>query len=285
MESMTGFGRGSSGAVTVELRCVNHRFAEVSCRLGRELAPLEDRIRRQVLSSFGRGRIEVRVEADSPPASVSALHIDKALANAYHDALKELAGALGLPWQPDLMALASLPGVVCLREPPPEHDALSPDVDAALGEAIAQAREMRRAEGRALAADLAARADELGGLVAAMAGIETGAAIRSRLAGRLAEVLAPGAVDPGRLEVEVALLAERAAVDEEIARLGSHLDQFRSAIGETGPVGRKLDFIVQEFHREVNTIGSKAADSRILSAAIEAKGVVEKLREQVQNVE
>jgi uncharacterized protein (TIGR00255 family) len=284
---MTGFGRGASGGVTAEVRSVNHRFVEVACRAARDLAPLEDRIRRLVLSEFHRGRVEVRVEAEGAARAATALHVDKDLAKAYHEALKELANILGVSWQPNLEALVSLPGVVSLREAQPDVEALWPDVEAALRDALAGAREMRRSEGEALAADLAARVDELAGLVAGVAARapELAALMRERLARRLGEVLAPGAVDPDRIEAEVALLAERAAIDEEIVRLGSHIDQFRAALAEPGPVGRKLDFIVQELHREVNTIGSKAADAGVALAVVEAKGIVEKLREQVQNVE
>lgn len=287
MHSMTGFGRATSGPIVAEVRSLNHRFAEVSVRLPRELAAVEDRVRRLTASAFARGRIEVHLALDAPTASVTALRVDKPLARAYYEALKELAIVLGLSGEPDLSLLAALPGVVSLREAAADAEALWPDVEGALGSALAAAAAMRRAEGSALANDLLAGCDELATIVSELAARAPGlgAALRARLARRLDELLLPGAVDPGRLEAEVALLAERAAIDEEIVRLDSHLAQFRSATGELAPVGRKLDFIVQEIHREVNTIGSKASDGEIARAVIAAKGVVEKLREQVQNVE
>ncbi len=288
MRSMTGFGRGVAEAggarATVDLRTVNHRFLDLKLRA--TVAPsLEDQIAAKIRGALERGAVAVSVHVVRP-ASHSALHIDEKVAHEVHDALRHLASKLGLP-SPDLALVLAQPGVVQTHVDDPDSDATDTAILAALDIALAELAQMRATEGKALERELLARLDELGQLRTQIEAHASGvtAKLHEKLLDRLNKLLGEAVIDPARLAQEVALLAERADITEEIVRLASHLEQARTIILGSAAAGRKLDFLVQEIGRELNTIGSKSQRTEISTAIVEAKSVLEKLREQVQNVE
>ncbi|HEX6989644.1 MAG TPA: YicC/YloC family endoribonuclease [Bacillota bacterium] len=288
--SMTGFGRGSHTGVVyrveVEIRSVNHRYREIVARVPRELPGLEEPVRTEVAARIARGRVDVFVTAQPLPGA-RPVRVDTELARRYHGALEQLRQELALPAPVDLALLAGLPGVVGVDEASSDIETCWLDVRPALDQALAALTGMRDAEGRALAADLAAAADRLAGLVETVAGRapQVVEEYRARLTQRVQALADEVHVDPERLAAEVVLFADRADIHEELVRLRSHLGQFRAALGLDEPVGRKLDFLLQEMNREVNTIGAKAHDAGIASTVVEMKAEIERMREQVQNVE
>ncbi len=288
---MTGFGRGIAEhaglRATVDIRSVNHRFLDLKLR-GAAIAPaLEEALTTRVRAALERGAVAVsinvaRVARDGAAAGPA---IDAAAAAAAHAQLAALAAQLGMPG-PDLALVLAQPGVVTTAERAEEDPPVVPALEAAL----AQLDRMRTTEGAALAADLTARFDELTALRAQIATLA--AAVPHQLTKRLQERISrlldghdTTNIDPGRLAQEVALLADRSDITEELVRLASHLDQARSLIGGTASAGRRLDFLVQEIGRELNTIGSKSTITEISAAIVDGKAVLEKVREQVQNVE
>lgn len=301
MRSMTGYGRGvvERGEIraTVDVRTVNHRFLDLKLRTGQIPAALEDAIATRVRGAIERGSVAVAVHlAGGAPGG---MRIDGDAAARAHRMLTELAARLAIPG-PDLALVLAQPGVVIagdlVDDGPHGAAAVALDaVDAALGAALGaaldaalvQANAMRAAEGAVLAAELRLRLDELVALraqVAALAGAVP-AQIARRLGDRLKRLSEDAGVDPARLAQEVALLADRADVTEELVRLTSHLDQARALVDSAGAVGRRLDFLVQEIGRELNTIGAKSTTAEISAAVVAGKATLEKIREQVQNVE
>ena len=287
---MTGHGRGvaerDGSRITVEVRAVNHRFLEVKLRpvLG---AGVEDRVVREVRRRLERGAVTVVVSG--PRAGSARVRVDLELARRSAAALEEVRGALGLSEPISLTLVAGQPGVLQVGEEGVDEDSefavLAPALAAALDELVA----MRRREGDTLAVDLLARLRHLGALaeeVAALAAAAPGEG-RRRLSERLSRLLAgTGAtLDPGRLEAEVALLADRLDITEELVRLRSHLEQGRALVAGEAAAGRRLDFLAQEIGREVNTIGSKSQSAEVARLVVECKAELEKVREQIQNVE
>jgi len=287
VRSMTGYGRGvaeqDGRRATVEVRTVNHRFLDLKLRGMPIPAALEEQLAARVRASIERGAVTVSVHLVAPPGEAGP-RVDPAAARRAHAMLAELAAQLGVGG-PDLALVLAQPGVLVSAEP--AGDEPDPRVLAALDTALAQLDGMRATEGEALAAELRARLDELTALRASIAGCA--AAVPGQLARRLAErvrrLVEDAELDPGRLAQEVALLADRADVTEELVRLASHIEQSRALLAAPGTVGRRLDFLVQEIGRELNTIGSKSTSAEISTAVVDAKAVLEKVREQAQNVE
>jgi uncharacterized protein (TIGR00255 family) len=289
MRSMTGYGRGvvERGEIraTVDVRTVNHRFLDLKLRTGQIPVAIEDAIAARIRGAIERGSVAVAVHlAGGAPGGV---RIDGDAAARAHRVLTELAARLAIPG-PDLALVLAQPGVVIAGELVDDgpHGAAAVALEA-LDAALVQANAMRAAEGAALAAELRLRLDELVALraqIAALAGALP-AQIARRLGERLKRLSEDAGVDPARLAQEVALLADRADVTEELVRLTSHLDQARALVDSAGAVGRRLDFLVQEIGRELNTIGAKATTAEISAAAVVGKATLEKIREQVQNVE
>ncbi len=284
---MTGYGRGvaeqDGRRATVEVRSVNHRFLDLKLR-GAAVAPaLEEQLAARVRAAIERGAVTVSVHVAAPPGEAAA-RVDPDAAQRAHDLLAQLAAHLGIG-PPDLALVLAQPGVVVAAEP--AGDDPDPRVVAALDAALAQLDRMRTTEGQALAAELRARLDELTALRASIAGLaaQVPAQLARRLAERVRRLLEDAELDPGRLAQEAAVLADRADVTEELVRLASHLEQARALLGAPGAVGRRLDFLVQEIGRELNTIGSKSASGEISTLVVDAKAVLEKVREQAQNVE
>ena len=292
IRSMTGYGRSEiqtpGGRFTIEMRSVNHRFGEVLVRLPRDLAPLEDRVRAAVQGRVLRGRVEVTIMREDRASRGKTVRPDLDLAAAYAQALRELAGTLGVPDGLTLPQVASFPDVIRVEETKEDLDMLWPLLAPAVDAAATDLVGMRESEGRRLAEDLEARLLRLDERATAV-DIRSHAAVgeyvvrlRERIAGLLGEV----PVDEGRLAAEVAIFAERSDVSEEVTRLRSHVVQFRTDLQQAdGAVGRRLEFVLQEMGREVNTTGAKANDLEITRAVIAMKGELESMREQIQNVE
>ncbi|WP_420456189.1 YicC/YloC family endoribonuclease [Rubrivirga sp.] len=287
---MTGFGRGTAregtAEATVEARTVNGRFAEVTVRGLGELAEHEAAVQGLVKDAIERGNATVHVAVRG--AAAGALRVDRTAAAAQGDLLREAATAAGLG--PEAVTLADVLRATDVLVPAPPDSAHAEAtwaaVRAALADALDRLDAMRQAEGAALRDDLAGHLDALDALVAeveARAPARLDAA-RQRLRDRLADLADVPDLEPGRLEIEAALLSDKLDVTEETVRLRSHLDQFRQALDAAEPVGRRLNFLSQEVGREVNTIGSKANDAEITRLSVSMKETLEKIREQVQNV-
>lgn len=285
VRSMTGFGRGVAEQArvraTVDIRGVNHRFLDLKLRGGPLSPALEEAISTRVRAAVERGSVTVSVHL---VRTSGAPRINFQAAGAAHVQLAELARTLGMPG-PDLALVLAQPGVVALAED--DHEAPDACVLSATDAALAQLQTMRDAEGEALAREIAARLGELAALRERIAHLARAVpeTVQARLRERLDKLLGEQPVDPGRLAQEVALLADRADVTEELVRLASHLVQARALVVAKEPAGRRLDFLVQELGRELNTIGSKSAIAEITAQVVEGKAVLEKVREQVQNVE
>jgi uncharacterized protein (TIGR00255 family) len=289
MRSMTGYGRGAAlrGEVraTVDIRAVNHRFLDLKLRAGQVSPAIEDAIAIRVRGAIERGSVAVTVHAAG--GAPGGMRIDADAATAAHRMLVELAQRLAIPG-PDLALVLAQPGVVIADGA--LDDGTAAVVLEALDAALAQLDAMRLAEGAALAADLRLRLEQLGAaraqiaLYAASVPHQVARRLTERVK-RLADDAGAPAVDDARLAQEIALLADRADITEELVRLASHVDQARALVAATGAVGRRLDFLVQEIGRELNTIGAKATTVEISCAIVSAKAALEKIREQVQNVE
>lgn len=289
--SMTGYGYGQAGdevVVTVEMRSVNHRYSDFFIRVPREYSFLEDKVRGVVARSVRRGRVEISVTIEDFREDPRTVKIDWGLVQGYDAAVSQIGERLGIEPTNRADYLLSLPGVL---EPVAmdEGDArlLNDLVEAAASQAAKALVDMRMAEGRRLALvlrkDLQYLTDSLDGIAELAKNLP--GEYRERLEARIADLVGDIAVDPNRLAAEAAILADRANIDEELVRLKSHLAEFGLAFEGEEPVGRKLDFLIQEMNREVNTIGSKSSNVAISQWVVEAKSVIEKLREQVQNVE
>lgn len=290
MHSMTGYGRARREAegrcLTVELKSVNHRFLDVALRMPRSLSFLEDPVRRALGERLSRGHVDVFLAYQNSREDARRVTVNAALARAYAQGLDELAALIGARDERTVAELAALPDVMTVAEADEDQEAVTAMCNAALSDALRALETMRENEGNALARDVLARLDALEAIARGIAARAPGVVrdYQAKLEARIAELLA-APPDPQRLAQEVAFMADRAAIDEELVRLESHIAQMRQMTREDGPVGRKLDFLVQELNREVNTIGSKASDLQIATAVVEAKAEIEKLREQVQNVE
>ena len=297
LRSMTGFGRATAqvGAVaaTVEVRAVNGRFAEVTLRAPRLLGPHEAALTAAVKDVLVRGNATVHVALDTPEAA-AGLAVDAGSARAYADLLRQLREAAGLDASEAPISIADLlrqPDLLVADEAGGNADAAWEAVQPALTEALRAFDAMRLAEGAALHADLAARADALEHLLAQVEARapERLAEARRKTDERLAALLSTdGAdlrrLDPARLDAEVALLADKLDVTEECVRLRSHLAQVRDALDADEPIGRRLGFLTQEVNREINTIGSKANDAAVAQLSVAMKEELEKIREQINNV-
>jgi uncharacterized protein (TIGR00255 family) len=288
--SMTGYGRGevrgARVALVVEVRSLNHRFLESSIKLPRGLAGQEPDVRRLVQGRIARGRVDLTVTLRRPAGGTASVRTDVALGLEYARGARALAEAAGLAQEISVTDLLRLPGVVTVEEA--EEDGESAVLlKSAVDEALEELCRMRQTEGAALARDLGAHVDALDAWVRQVDRLLPAALgrIQTRLRERVQAILAEAPADPGRLAQEVATWAARSDVAEELARLGSHLAQFRTLLADGGAVGRQLDFLTQELHREVNTIASKSDDADLVARVLEARTLVERIREQVQNVE
>jgi uncharacterized protein (TIGR00255 family) len=289
---MTGYGRKEVSApgihATIEIRSVNNRFIDVQVKAPRSFAALEPRIRKAVQDSCSRGRIDVFVTRSGERETAGKLDVDERLVNQYVGLMRSIRDRFGLSGDIDISLIAGFPGLVTLSEDKEDTEAIWQALSGGLGQALQELDGMRTEEGRALVADMAGRLNAIEGLMRAVesAAPATVEQARKRMSETLSRLLAEQP-DPVRLAQEIALLAERTDVTEELTRLNSHIRQFRALISEpTGdPVGRKLDFLLQEMGREANTIASKAMNSQIAYHIVDIKAELEKIREQAQNIE
>lgn len=291
IKSMTGYGRGEKQqegkSFMVEIRSVNHRFSEVVIRLPKYYLALEDRIRKVILERIGRGRLDVFVTVDDKGNANKTIRVDKGLAMAYHSALEEIAETVGIDGKLGLMDIARFPDVVSLEEVQEDLEEIWPALKYAVDEAMDKLVQMRTTEGQRLQNDLLKRVVRLEEYTESISGRAPLVVVeyKERLHQRIKELLSEVEIDESRLAVEVAVFADRSNVTEELVRLRSHFQEIKNTMDMDEAVGRKLDFLVQELNREFNTIGSKANNIEISSVVIKAKSEVEKIREQVQNIE
>jgi uncharacterized protein (TIGR00255 family) len=288
--SMTGFARSEvalpAGSLICELRSVNHRFLEASLRLPEELRPLEGELRSQLQQELRRGKVDCSFTYRVAPQGTRALEVDAVLLARLVPALEQLAEAtrgVTHPQQLDLVDLLRYPGV--LREATTDSEALLAAARSLFTQAIAGLKQMRAREGARLAETLSTRCDQLVAIVAQVRARlpEVHAAIRAKFAERLAEL--GTAVDADRVEQEIVLMLQRLDVAEELDRLDGHLTETRKIIVSPEPAGRRLDFLMQEFNREANTLSSKSQDLATTRLAVDMKVLIEQMREQVQNLE
>ncbi len=289
--SMTGFGRANvlidGREITVELKSVNHRFLDLGFRMPRHISFLEDEIRRQLTERLTRGHVDVFVSYRNTRTDARTAVVDGALLNAYITAANECAEKYGLRNDLSVVSALRFPDVVDVVEAEEDREAVTELLKKALGAACDELINMRRIEGERLCADLLARLDTVLGIRAGIAEKAPGVVedYRAKLNERIASILQSVEIDAARLATEVALFADKANIDEELVRLGSHVAAARELLENGSAVGRKMDFIVQEMNREFNTIGSKANNKDITALVIEGKAEIEKIREQVQNLE
>lgn len=289
---MTGFGRGEFSTdgftATVEFRSVNSRFCEVSVRLPRTIAERESEIQRLVKGVFSRGRINVQIQIELPSDISSEQQINREAAAAYRGLLEELRDAAGLKEPIQLEHILRFPDVFhTVENGGGEADEIWNAVLKALDEGSRKMLEMRRREGEALEKELQDRLTEIETnlLIVEEQAPERLPSARERLRDRLSEIIDDERIDNDRIEFEMALLADRLDIREECVRLRSHIDIFREAVSGDEPVGRKLNFLSQEMNREINTIGSKANDAGLSHVVVRMKEQLEKIREQIENVE
>lgn len=291
IKSMTGYGRGEKlqegKSFNVEIRSVNHRFSEVVVRLPKYYLALEDRVRKVILESVARGRLDVFVTVDDKGNSNKTIRVDKGLAMAYYSALEEIRETVGSDGNPGLMDIARFPDVVSLEEVQEDLEELWPALKQAVEDAMEKLMQMRTTEGQRLQTDLLKRVARLEEYTESISGRAPLVVVeyKEKLHQRLKELLGEVQIDESRLAVEVAVFADRSNVTEELVRLRSHFQEIKNTLDMDEAVGRKLDFLVQELNREFNTIGSKSNNLEISSIVIKAKSEVEKIREQVQNIE
>ncbi|HHY31877.1 MAG TPA: YicC family protein [Firmicutes bacterium] len=290
-KSMTGYGRGTSTGegliVTVEVRSTNHRYRDISVRIPRELAELEDKLRALVAESLARGHVDVSVTVEEAGAPLKTVEVRMDLAQAYHAAAKDLAARLGIAGEVGVETILSLQDVVTVKPVSVDPDAAWQVVKAAANQALEALARMRAAEGESLARDLVHRTSKIEQLIARISERAPVVAeeYRARLEARLRELLADVPIDETRIAMEAAIYADKINVTEELVRLASHIAQVHSVIEQAEPAGRRLEFLVQEMHREANTIGSKSQDVEISHMVVEIKSELEKIREQIQNIE
>ncbi len=291
MKSMTGFGRGDArraGVIwSVECSSVNRKQLEVVVNLPRELAELEQAVRAEVSAAVSRGRVNVAVRQTVAAATVAAVSVDQTLAAQYFHAMHALALKLDLSPTIALADITRLPGVLSLAQSEIPTEEAWPAIQEALAAALNQWQAMRTAEGASLRADIEARLRTIDALLEAIG--EKAASVpehhRRALRQRLEEAGLPLPLDDERLVKEIALFADRTDISEELTRAASHVQQFRAYLDADTPAGRSLDFLLQEFFREFNTMGSKANHTGIAHHVVTAKTELEKIREQVQNAE
>ena len=289
--SMTGYGSAKGEVdgqiVTVELKSVNNRFLDCSVRLPRNLLFAEDSVKEAVSGRVKRGKVDVYVTIQAGQDSGMEVALNRELARGYFDAVSSLAKELNMDSGLTALALARFPDVLSVEKKKLDKEAMSAALNSITAEAVEEFNAMRAREGERLKADMLSKLENIESLVTVVEerSPATVAEYRQRLEARLREILEDRSVDEQRLLTETAIFADKTAVDEETVRLRSHIAQFRAMLEEGSPIGRKMDFLVQEFNRESNTIGSKCSDAALARVVVDLKSEIEKIREQLQNVE
>jgi len=292
IKSMTAFAQEATNtkdqSLTLVVRTYNSRYLDINLRLAGPLSPLEDRVKRYIASRLSRGRVEVSIQfTGSGKNRNEILSINIPLARAYWDKLNELKASLGVPGPIDLNILLGLKDVLVYQESPSSEESLWQSIQRPLTQLMDGVDKMRSAEGRHLSRDLMSRIRTIE-KAAAIISKKVPQVVRAyqlRLQKRVNELAGETKIDPQRLGQEVAILADRSDISEELVRLESHLKQLKALFRETQPVGRKLEFLLQEINREINTLGSKSMDGSISQQVVAVKAELEKMREQIQNIE
>ena len=291
IKSMTGYGRAremrNKRDITVEVRSVNNRYLDCTVKMPRMYAFAEDAVKARVQKAVSRGKVDVYITVDASAADVAQVNVNTALAAQYAQALRALAAVCGTEGQVTPEQLARFPEVLTVTKADEDLECVSADLCAVLDEALDSYNAMRAAEGVKLAEDISIRLAAIEDLTAQVEerSPETVREYRQKLKARMQEVLQSAAIDEQRILQEAAIYADKIAVDEETVRLRSHVSQLRGMLQSDQPMGRKMDFLIQELNRESNTIGSKCSNLDIARIVVDLKGEVEKIREQVQNIE
>lgn len=291
IRSMTGFGRGESRGdgkdFSVEIKTVNHRYSDIFIKMPRQISYLEDKIRSTISKELSRGKIDVYVSFEDYSEDSKSVLIDEPLARAYIKAVELLKNEYSLKDDISVSLIAKFPDVLKVEKVEQDENSLWQVLKAALDNAVASLISMREMEGEGLKKDVLEKTacieKNLNEITARAP--EVVKEYRQKLESRIKELLEQQTIDENRLAMEVAIFADRCSIDEEILRLGSHIKQLREALELDIPVGRKLDFLIQEMNREINTIGSKANDLTITRYVVDVKSEIEKIREQIQNIE
>ena len=291
IKSMTGYGRAVASVngreFTVELRSVNNRYLDCSVKLPRSLSFAEDAVKLAVKNAVSRGKVDVFISMKSEASDDICITLNKAMVEGYLAAMGEMVKDYGVRDDISVSLLSKMPEVFTVDKPQVDEEQLLSDLMEVVQQALAGYDAMRCTEGQALDADLRSRGNTILELVTQVeqGNGQTVQDYRARLEAKLREVLASTNIDESRILTEAAIFADKVAVDEETVRLRSHLAQMNEMLTSAGAVGRKLDFLLQEMNREANTIGSKCTDVRLARIVVEIKAELEKIREQVQNIE
>ena len=291
IRSMTGYGRGEAvlhdRTITVEVRAVNNRYLDCAVKIPRLYVFAEEAIKAQVQSQVGRGKVDVFVTIDATAADKVAVTLNRPVADGYYAALTQMRETYDLAEPVSLSLLSRFPDVFLVEKEQGDADVIAGDILQVLSQALTDFNAMRAREGAKLADDVRAKAGTIASLVTQVEqrSPETVAAYREKLRQRMEEVLENTQIDESLILTEAALFADKVAVDEETVRLRSHLAQLEEMLQAEGPIGRKLDFLIQEFNREANTIGSKCNDIETAGYVVDIKAEIEKIREQIQNIE
>ncbi|MBQ6274706.1 MAG: YicC family protein [Oscillospiraceae bacterium] len=291
IKSMTGYGSAKGLVdgleISVELKSVNNRYLDASVRLPRSFLFAEEMIKSRVQSHISRGKVDVFVSVDSSQAGDMAVKVNESLLKGYLDAIGHIAEEYGLPNDLTAQSLSRFPDVLTVEKRELDAEAISAGMGEIVERALQDFDAMRLREGEKLRDDVLTRLETIRSLVETVEAKapETVAEYRRRLEQKMAEVLGSTGIDENRILAEAAIFADHIAVDEETVRLRSHMSQLRSMINGNSPTGRKIDFLIQEFNREANTIGSKCQNSQIAHVVVDLKSEIEKIREQIQNIE
>lgn len=289
--SMTGYGSAKGSVegqeITVELKSVNNRYLDCSVRLPRNFLFAEDTVKQAVSAGVSRGKVDVFVSAQASQDSGTVVSVNEELSRGYRDAVARIAETLGLESGLNAFSLARFPDVLTVERRELDKDKAAAALSEITAKAVEEFNAMREREGERLRRDMLGKLETIEGLVSVVEerSPQTVKEYRERLEARLRDILADRSLDEQRVITEAAIFADRTAVDEETVRLRSHIAQFRTMLEEGSPIGRKMDFLVQEFNRESNTIGSKCSDASLAKVVVDLKSEIEKIREQLQNVE
>ncbi|MDP3730755.1 MAG: YicC/YloC family endoribonuclease [Candidatus Omnitrophota bacterium] len=291
IKSMTGFGKGEikfpGGQIIVEIKTVNHKFFDASLKLPETIAPFEDRIKEVLQRKINRGKVNINIIYENNHSKDEVVAINRKLAKSYYAGIIGLKKALGLKEPVGLKELIGLPGVINYAATQESLTVLWPKIEKALSAALASLVADREKEGKALHKDFIKRVAAMDRMLAEIKSSShlSVKEYRERFEKKVSDLASGHKMDKGRLEMEVAIFAKNIDISEEITRLKNHLANFKRTLGVNGEAGKKIDFIAQELHREINTIGSKAGDFKISRNVIEIKSEIEKIREQAKNIE
>ena len=291
IKSMTGYGSAKGSVegleITVELKSVNNRFLDCSVRMPRSFLFAEDTVKTAVQKHISRGKVDVFISVDSSQAGDMTVKVNEPLLRGYLDALRHIAEEYDLPNDISAVSISRFPEVLCVEKKELNAEAITAAIREITERALFDFDDMRQREGEKLCDDVLHRLEVIDGLVSTIEtkAPETVAEYRRRLEQKMAEILGASGIDENRILAEAAIFADHIAVDEETVRLRSHMSQLKTMLTGASPIGRKIDFLIQEFNREANTTGSKCQNSEIAHVVVDLKAEIEKIREQIQNIE